>query len=68
MTLQYTPPPLSDYNFRVTGDVNVTLDDIQGRGPGQTEFEFEVVDQTIGATVRIPVHPLFSGSGSHVTM
>ncbi len=67
VTLQYTPPPLSDYNFRVTGDVDVTLDDIQGRGPGATQFSFEVVDQTIGPTVRIPASVIIHVSGPNVT-
>jgi hypothetical protein len=61
--LQYTPPPLSSYNFNVTGDVDVTLDDVRERGIGNTEFSFEVVDQTQGATIRIPVTVIIKVSG-----
>jgi hypothetical protein len=64
VTLQYTPPPLTDYNFRTTGDVDVTLDDVRERGPGSTEFSFEVVDQTITVpTVRIPATVIISVTG-----
>ncbi len=31
-------------NVEIDGDINVTMDDTQGRGPGATEFSFFVVD------------------------
>ncbi len=48
VSLQYTPPPNSQINLIVDGDVNVTLGDYLFRGAGTTRFSFRVVDQTIG--------------------
>lgn len=48
VTLQYTPPPNSQINLVVNGDVDVTLGDYLFRGPGTTHFSFRVVDQTSG--------------------
>jgi hypothetical protein len=56
VTLQYTAPPNTTINLVVNGDVDVTLGDIQGRGPGATQFSFRVVDQTVGGvSSQIPV-------------
>jgi len=46
--LQYVPPPNSQVNLTVTGNVNVILGDTQIRGAGTTDFRFRVVDQTVG--------------------
>jgi|GEM_PF-1763812 len=55
VALQYTPPPNTTYNFTVNGNTDILLDDVMEAGPGATDFWFEVVDQTIGATEsRIP--------------
>jgi hypothetical protein len=55
VTLQYKPPPGTEYNFAVTGNVDVTLGDTRWKGPGTTDFSFQVVDQTIGTVpVSIP--------------
>jgi len=48
VSLQYTPPPNSQVNLAVTGNIDVTLGDTQVRGNGTTDFWFQVVDQTIG--------------------
>jgi hypothetical protein len=48
VSLQYTPPPNSQLNLVVTGDVSITLGDTQSRGWGTTWFSFQVVDQTYG--------------------
>ncbi len=64
VALQYTPPPNSQVNLVVTGDVDVTLDDVLFPGPKNTEFKFQVVDQTInGVTSRIPVTVIFKVTG-----
>lgn len=56
VTLQYTPPPLSQVNLSVTGDVDVTLGDTQAWGVGTTQFSFEVVDQSeFPLTAPMPV-------------
>jgi hypothetical protein len=55
VTLQYTPPPNSQINLVVNGDVDVTLSDDLFGGQGITDFSFRVVDQTIGGvTPAIP--------------
>jgi hypothetical protein len=48
VTLQYVPPPNSQVNLTVTGNVDVTMGDTQAKGPGTTNFKFRVVDQTAG--------------------
>lgn len=54
--LQYTAPPLTTINLTTIGDVDITLGDTQVKGPGTTQFSFQVVDQTIPRLVtRIPV-------------
>lgn len=61
VTLQYEPPPNTDINLRVTGDVDVLLGDTQARGPGTTQFSFEVKDQTVGGVPStIPVTVLIT--------
>jgi len=56
VTLQYTPPPLSDINLTVNGNVDVTLGDNYFGGSGITQFSFRVVDQTIGGVpTQVPV-------------
>ena len=53
VTLQYTPPPNSQINLIVTGDVSILLGDTQARGAGTTQFTFEAVDQTLGGVTSV---------------
>ena len=56
VTLQYTPPPNSNINLTVNGNVDVTLGDGYFGGPVITQFSFRVVDQTIGGVPsQVPV-------------
>jgi hypothetical protein len=61
LTLQYTAPPNTTINLAITGDINVTLGDVQVKGPGTTDFSFQVVDQTVGGVpTPIPVTVVIS--------
>jgi hypothetical protein len=61
LTLQYTPPPNTTINLAITGDINVTLGDVQAKGSGTTDFSFQVVDQTAGGVpTPIPVTVVIS--------
>jgi hypothetical protein len=61
LTLQYIPPPNTTINLAITGDINVTLGDVQAKGSGTTDFSFQVVDQTAGGVpTPIPVTVVIS--------
>ena len=65
--LQYTPPPNSQLNFSVTGDVGITLGDTQAKGPGTTQFTFQVVDQTGATHAQVPVTAVIHTEGPNGT-
>lgn len=67
VTLQYTPPPNSQLNFTVTGDVDITMGDTQAQGPGTTQFTFQVVDQTGATHGQVPVTAVIHTEGPNGT-